>query len=77
MPLPNLSISWLDREGLIWSCWDRPKRWLPMLLNEGGFRFRALSWARASQKARCVMKLSRLQEYIYITKLVHNIDSSN
>lgn len=65
-PLPNLSISWLERRaGLTWSCeldiWERPKRWLPIVLNEGGFRFLALSWASASQKARCVMKLSRLK----------------
>lgn len=72
-PLPNLSISWFDRDWLFmwwWSwgvdIWERPNRWLPMLLKEGGFIFRWLSWASASQKARCVMKLSRLHEFSVI-----------
>lgn len=59
-----LAIGWWFIWWWWWSCcvdiWERPNRCEPMLFREGGLRFLALSWASASQKALCVIKLSRL-----------------
>ena len=69
-PRRNMSLDgwcWSWIEGIWWPKEDNPKfmvlllapyKWLPMVLNVDGCL--ALSWARASQKALWVIKLSRL-----------------